>query len=70
MLLLSYNTLQLGISTLDCIVGPMPMFIYVPHIGGNIIVLHQTFDMIIENKINFSFCGTFSIIISQLFLLH
>ena len=37
-----------GISNLDCTVGPMPILLYIPHLDGNILVLHPLFDKIIE----------------------
>ena len=40
------------------------MLIYVPHLDWNILALDPLLDKIIE--VNFSFFGTFSIIISQI----
>jgi len=37
-----------GIPTLGCTVGPTPMLICIPHLDGNILVLHQLLDALIE----------------------
>jgi hypothetical protein len=37
-----------GIPTLDSIVVPMPIHIYIPHLGGNILVLNQLLVSAIE----------------------
>jgi len=34
-LLLTYDAVYFGIPILDCIVGPMPMPIYIPHLDGS-----------------------------------
>jgi hypothetical protein len=46
---------------LHCWSSPM----IIPHLDGNILVLHQLLDKIIESEAIFSFCGTFSVITSQ-----
>jgi hypothetical protein len=47
-MLLSYNAVQFAIPNLDGIVGPMPMLMYVPHLDGNILILHPLLDKVIE----------------------
>jgi hypothetical protein len=37
-----------GIPILSCTVGPTPILIYIPHLDGNILVLHQLLDILIE----------------------
>jgi hypothetical protein len=60
-LLLSHDAVYFEIPTLDCVVGPMPMPIYIPHLDSSSSVAGHCN----REKINFSFCGTLSTIISQ-----
>ena len=43
----------------------MPVLIYIPHLDGNVLVLHPLLTEQSRNTVNLSFCGTFSITISQ-----
>jgi hypothetical protein len=45
---LSSNTVQFVIPTLVCTVGPRSMLIHIPHLDGNILVLHQLLDILTE----------------------
>jgi hypothetical protein len=46
--LLAYNFLQFGIPSLESTVGPVPMFIYIPHGDGNILARDPLLEVAIE----------------------
>jgi hypothetical protein len=45
---IGYPLMLFGVPAFDCIVVSMPMLIYIPHLNGNILVLHPLLDKVIE----------------------